>query len=355
MAPPNRPLWLDNNILVRASKQSDFEAELTRLQSTGNELLMPKSVEIEFLYGQGFNPADTVTRKGFLARTKISVDTMSNQVAKETLQAWRQEGIDKALSITDADIIAQVRASAQVRGIKNPVFLTRDVKSIATMRQRGVLATEFKPEGTQLPPPEPPAPSLAPKPSLAPVAEADVEAVIAPNAFRVGLRAVIGDIFSAPNIASMIPIVLLAYADIVAMNDTKRKVEKTFAESGFAKGFAAGLMGWAEEEVVSKLLYRVTSFRVRDMADPAGFLPLSYILQLAEAYEEYGVAVGFQFSRSKTAEWKQRMRDRGFKILKDFRYHFPDNPEILFEYDFIDKLANVLRPTTDAILAPAWR
>ena len=47
------------------------------------------------------------------------------------------------------------------------------------------------------------------------------------------------------------------------------------------------------------------------------------------------------------------MLHKGFPVLKRLGYYFGDNPEVLFEYDFLDKLAWVLSPTTDPIVEPA--
>jgi len=51
------------------------------------------------------------------------------------------------------------------------------------------------------------------------------------------------------------------------------------------------------------------------------------------------------------------MLQKGFPLLKRYGYdfHFGDNAEALFKYEFLDKLAWVLTPTTDAIVEPAIR
>ena len=114
-------------------------------------------------------------------------------------------------------------------------------------------------------------------------------------------------------------------------------------------------MGWTTDEVESTLMNWVTDFRVQDLGDPAGTLSHAYILQLAEAYENYAVEVGYVYSSSKSQRWKSNMLHKGFPVLKRLGYYFGDNPEVLFEYDFLDKLAWVLSPTTDAIVEPAIR
>jgi hypothetical protein len=215
------------------------------------------------------------------------------------------------------------------------------------MRRRGVLAIEFK---AQAPKPElhAPAPKIveAPRPGF-------VKARLnnAKFAIKEGLKGA----FSPEGIASMIPDVVLAIADRVAAKEAIKKIRVKFLKEGFGKGLAAGVMGWTDDEVQSNLKNRITPFRVQGMEDPAGFLTRGYILQLAEAYENYGVEVGFQWSSSKGLGWKKEMVAEGMSLLVKYNYHFPDDPEVLFTYGFIDKLAYVLRSKTDAIVGPAIR
>jgi hypothetical protein len=173
------------------------------------------------------------------------------------------------------------------------------------------------------------------------------------TAFKSGFMEGLKGAFSPEGIASMIPEVVLAIADRVALRDAIRAIETKFAKEGFAKGFAAGVTGWTEEEVGSNLKHRVTPFRVQGLQDPAGFLTLTVILQLAEAYESYAVDLGFRFSSSKTLKWKSDMLATGFTVLAKYGYHFGDDPQGLFEYGFIDKLGWVLRTTTDPIVDQA--
>jgi len=148
----------------------------------------------------------------------------------------------------------------------------------------------------------------------------------------------------------MIPDLVLALADKFAARDAVRRIKDKFIQEGFAKGVAAGVMGWTEQEVAANLMNRVTDFRIKDLEDPGGLLTKVTILKLAEAQENYAVWVGFQFSSPKNLKWKKEMGAIGFKVLVDYGYHSGEDPEILFEYDFIDKLAWVLRPTTNSIL-----
>ena len=189
-----------------------------------------------------------------------------------------------------------------------------------------------------------PEPVLEPRPSIGARLRA------APGSFAEGLKGA----FSAENIAAAIPEVVLAIADKVAAREAIRRIETKFAKEGFAKGVAAGVTGWSKDEVRLNLKNRVTPFRVEGLEDPAGFLTRSYILQLAEAYENYAVDLGYQFSSSKTQDWKNDMTAKGWEVLTKYGYYFKGDPEVyLFEYNFIDKLAFALHPITDRIVEEA--
>lgn len=355
MPHPKPPIWLDTNILVNIDngKMPTAANEITNLQKDGHQVLLPPSVEREFLHGPGFRAADTVRRQGLLTRLGLTVDTTANRVPMQQLRAWRDEAVHHGLSIPDADIIVQVRASAQARGIRNPVLLTRDAGgTLITMRQRGVLAIEFKapPIKTQIPAHlTAPTPKEVPKP---PVGSVGAKAFL--SAGKAGfIKAALKEVFSAENIAAMIPDLVLVLADKFAARDAVRTIKDKFTKEGFAKGVAAGVMGWTEEEVALNLMNHVTDLRVEGLEDPGGLLPYATILKLAEAQENYAVSVGYQFSSSKTLTWKKEIQGKGSKVLRRYGYYFGQDPEVLFEYDFIDRLAWVLRPTTDSILQHA--
>ncbi|SEO73221.1 DUF4157 domain-containing protein [Nitrosovibrio sp. Nv6] len=146
-----------------------------------------------------------------------------------------------------------------------------------------------------------------------------------------------------------IPDVVLSLADRAAAVEAIRRIQVKFAKEGFAKGVAAGVMWWSEEEVRLNLKNRVTPFRIQGLEDPAGFLGLTYILRLAEAYENYAIDRGYQFGTSHTLEWKKVMRDIGFGFLAERGYHYGEDPGVLFENEFIKDLAYALRPITDPI------
>ena len=113
MPPLKPPVWLDNNILVNIDngRMAHAEAEIINLQRDGHEVLLPPAVQDEFLRGQGFKPQDAVRREGLLRRLGLKVDRMANQVPMQQLRAWRDEAIRHGLSIPDATIAAQVKAS----------------------------------------------------------------------------------------------------------------------------------------------------------------------------------------------------------------------------------------------------
>jgi predicted nucleic acid-binding protein len=192
--------------------------------------------------------------------------------------------------------------------------------------------------------PEAPAvtPAAVPKPGFGPTRLSNIKA-----GFKAGLKGA----FSPASIASMIPQVVLAIADKVAAQEAIKTIQVKFIKEGFAKGVAAGVMRWNDEEVASNLKNRITHFRVQGLGDAAGLLNMGYILQLAEAYENYAVDVGYYYCSSKPPQWKDDLRAKGYALLVKYGYTF--SAEALFEYDFIDKLSWVLRDTTNLIVGPA--
>jgi hypothetical protein len=360
--PPKPPVWLDNNILVKieGGKLPDIESEILKMQQDSHEVLIPKCVEHEFLHGQGMNATDAVRRRAVLDRLRVHVDMKANQISLQQLRAWRDEGIRNGLSIPDANVVAEVRAGGAARGLRNPVLFTMDTKAIPAMQRNGVgalkprsLPVKPRPQPVrtqvQVHPPETP----PPKPSVTPPKVGFPRLRTFGKAFLEGMKGA----FTAESIAAEIPELILMIADKVATRETVRKIQIKFIKEGFAKGVAAGVMGWTTVEVESTLMNRVTAFRVQGLGDPAGTLDRPYILQLAEAYENYAVEVGYVYSSSKPQQWKTAMLQKGFPLLKRYGYDFQfgDNAEALFQYEFLDKLAWVLTPTTNAIVEPAIR
>ncbi len=375
--PPKPPVWLDTNVLVKIERgeRPDVELEILKIQQDGHEVLIPQCVEHEFVYGQKMGVADAARSQAVLNRLHVHVDTMTNQVSMQQLRMWREEGITNGLLPGDANVVAQVRAGAAARGLRNPVLFTLDKKMKRIGTQTGVGALEprnipVKPRPVaeapapipeqpralpvrtqvQVHPPEtpPPTPSVRP-----PRIDSFGRMRTLGNAFAEGIKGA----FSAENIAALIPDMILMLADKAATRAAVRRIQIKFIKEGFAKGVAAGVMGWTMEEVESTLLNRVTAFRVQDLGDPAGTLDRPYILKLAEAYENYAVEVGYTFSSSRLQSWKSAMLRKGFPLLKRYGYDFKfgDNAEALFQYELLDKLAWVLTPTTNAIIEPAIR
>jgi hypothetical protein len=170
------------------------------------------------------------------------------------------------------------------------------------------------------------------------------------SAVKDGITVGIKGAFSAPNLASVLPEAVLAIADRVAARDAIRRIQLKFLKEGFGRGVAAGLMRWSEDEVHSELKNRDATTRVKGMGDPAGFLKLSHMVQMAEAYENYGVDVGYQFSSSQPPAWKDELRTRGYAALGKQGYHFGADSKALFKFRFVDSLYWVLRSTTDQII-----
>jgi hypothetical protein len=339
------PIWLDSNILMKIDNGTlpSGIAEITGLQMNGYEILITPSVETEFLLppGSRFTGADIARRKALLKRLKIGIDTRVSEVPMEQTRAWFEAGLDQGLKKPgDAQLIAHVRASAQARGIRNPVLLTLDAKDMNAMRRMGVYAERF---GSKISAHVTGRPPLVPRASVGSGSFSQATKA----AIKAGIKAGLKDALSAENI---VPDVLLGVADRFAAREAVGKIKDKFAQEGFAKGVAAGVMGWTEQEVASNLLNRVTEVRIEKLEDPGGILSRPTIFKLAQAQENYAVAVGYQFAFSKTNQWKADMRGKGFTVLVNHGYHFPNDPAVLFEYNFIDKLAWVLRPTTDSIL-----
>ena len=65
--------------------------------------------------------------------------------------------------------------------------------------------------------------------------------------------------------------------------------------------------------------------------------------------------VGFYYSTTQSLKWKHDVRANGLTVLSNYNYYFPNDPQILFEYEFIDKLAEAIRKFTDTIVDPAIR
>ncbi|QDU25644.1 hypothetical protein ETAA8_07140 [Anatilimnocola aggregata] len=172
------------------------------------------------------------------------------------------------------------------------------------------------------------------------------------NAAKVAFKSGVAGAFTASNLASMIPDVILAIADKAALRDALRNIQTKFIKEGFGKGVAAACMGLTQDDVDAEMKNRVSNFRVRGMGDAAGQLSLTHMLQLAEGCENYAVDVGFFYGSTRPYEWVFQLREEGFTTLSKQGWTFKEEWE-LWEYDFINKFAYVIRHKTDAIVGPA--
>jgi hypothetical protein len=361
-------VWLDTSILIEIDRNHQpqaalYEREIAALQRDGYEVLIPEAVEVEFLQ-KPTGAANKAKAQAVVDRLKLKVDRMANQVPKEQVSAWYEEATKHAISKEDAAVVAAAKAGAAVRGMRNPVLFTREIKQghIARMRQRGVMALEFAGPSSPLPGPKPPTPTAPRTPSTPstptgagpkPPRTGFFRARL--NTAKVALKEGLKGALSPEGLASMLPELVLAIADRVAAKEAIRNIQLKFLKEGFGKGLAAGAMGWTQHEVDMELRHRVTPYRIKGMEDPAGYLTRAYMLQLAQAYEDYGVDVGFEYSTGKTLAWKKSMLARGMPALAAYNWHFPNDPEMLFEYDFLEKLSWAMKDATNAIIEPMIR
>jgi hypothetical protein len=317
------------------------------MQKDGFRMLLPKHVETEFLFSKA-GAENMAKRQAFLQRFGFQVDNIASRVPLAQVRAWTDQATAAGLGHGDAKIVAHVRASAHVRNIRNPVLLSQNINDIAKMQLQGVKALRFEPValrakiqvavhggggGTK------------PKTSITPATGAPTRGAM----FKAGLKGA----FSAASIASMIPDVILKIADRAAAKEALRNIQVKFIKAGFARGVAAGIMRWSEAELDANSKNRMTSFRLQGMGDAAGMLKQGDMFKLAEAVENYAVDIGYAYAGTRDPAWKDELRDKGFAFLRNTRYHFGDDPEALFEFEFIDKLAWAIHGSTDAIIGPA--
>jgi len=171
--------------------------------------------------------------------------------------------------------------------------------------------------------------------------------------FRAGFKAGLASAFSPLNLAALTAEIILAVADREAAKEAIRNIQTKYLREGFARGVAAGVMGWTNEEVQLNLKYHVRVENLQAMHDPGGILTRSDMFQLAEACDNYGVDVGFDYSSHRPNDWKLSMVKKGFAMLLErgvTKYQRTEDPAVLFELEFIDNLAWVLRPTADTLV-----
>jgi hypothetical protein len=63
--------------------------------------------------------------------------------------------------------------------------------------------------------------------------------------------------------------------------------------------------------------------------------------------------LGYRYCFDKPPKWKNDLQKKGFEALARYGYNFGLDEHVLFDYEFIDKLAWVLRSTTDPIVDEA--
>jgi hypothetical protein len=170
--------------------------------------------------------------------------------------------------------------------------------------------------------------------------------------FKKGLKA----FWNAETVVALAADIFLAYADKVAAETAIRRIETFFIREGFAKGLAAAVMRWGEDEVATGAMNRVTNYRLRGMGDAAGRLTLTYMLKLAETYENYAVAIGYYWASHKSDPWKKDMLAKGMARLTQAGYDYRGaGDQDFFEYEFLATLAWGLRRQSDVIVGPAIR
>lgn len=170
--------------------------------------------------------------------------------------------------------------------------------------------------------------------------------------FKAGMKAGFAGAFSPTNLAMLAAEIILTLADREAAKDAIKNIQTKYLKAGYARGVAAGVMGWTEEEVQANLKYRVRVEDLQGMHDPGGILTRGDMFRLAEACDNYAVDFGFYSSTERSNDWKKDMRDKGFKIMMDsgYGYFFRKDPDVLFEFEFLDKLAWALKRTTDTMV-----
>jgi predicted nucleic acid-binding protein len=139
-------VWFDTSTLIdieSGALKGGLE-EVARMQKDGFKMLLPKHVETEFLFSKA-GAENLAKREAFLRRFGFEVDNLASQVPIAQVRAWTDQATAAGLGHGDAKMVAHVRASAQIRAVRNPVLLTGNTKDIAKMRLRGVNALKFEP------------------------------------------------------------------------------------------------------------------------------------------------------------------------------------------------------------------
>jgi len=144
-----------------------------------------------------------------------------------------------------------------------------------------------------------------------------------------------------------VPFLILHFGDKAAARDAIVNISVTFLKAGFRKGVAAGIARWTEEDVASNLFNRADELRMKELADPGGYLTVSFIYNLAQYKENYAIVVGYNYAVKRSRDWKWKLYNEGLARLKHQNYFF-ETDEAYYD-GFIDKLGYVLRAKIDPI------
>lgn len=375
----SRVILLDANVIEQIGRGNQAAANaLRQLRASGATIYVSHQAYTEMVDNPAI-PRTAAAKREFLREMGIQIAPHGNPALQQQVIAANTTGKGTILSGADVRTAAQARAiNAEVwsfdRGFRNNTNAVRTKLGVSVAEETLLpLAPQGSPEDyrvarrlTGLPEIEidlngnvkrgsggggggAGAGGGAGGSSSSPVSRVRPRIRAAKAAFRSGIAGA----FSAANIASMIPEVILHFADRAAAVDAMKNIQIKFIKAGFARGVAAGLMGLTENEVESSLLNQVTAFRIHGMGDAAGLLKRQHIFQLAENSENYAVVIGYYYSSGKPNDWKKDLRAKGFDRLAKMGYRFEERD--LFDFPFIDKLAFAIQPMTDSIIGPAIR
>ena len=360
--------------LNRANSGARVAKILKELQGS-NELVVPRAAYTEILKtpGDALRNAQLQQIQDF--QMKIQPDVAHADYV-EVYKQWSELGSRQAgVGYTDMKVIADVRAYAKLNPTENVEFFTVEkmvnnkagIESTYGVKFSAKCSFEanvgeivpYDPVALGVRPPAPPAPAAPDLPPPVPETPLPNPGVGSTETFmsagKAGLVQGLKGLLSAETAVGVAATVFMAACDMAAMKDAVRRIQTKFIKEGFAKGVAAGAMGWTDSEVASNALYRVTNFRVQGLADPGGYLTMSYILKLAETVENYAVGIGYYFAAAKSLQWKKDWCAKGFGLLAKYGYNFGDDDDVLFTYEVLSKVAWAMRADSDAIVAPAIR
>ena len=158
------PIWLDTNVVDRVIKGDiAMERELRTLRSRGHALLMVPAANNELLNGnplkmkrnkpvweQAPTPANKVRMQNGMRRLGIALDRAGFNLPQSTRVKYimqdhvplkkGQTGPSSVKNISESDnlVLAQIKASAEARGVKNPIMFTAEQGEKAMISQAHV-------------------------------------------------------------------------------------------------------------------------------------------------------------------------------------------------------------------------